>query len=341
MKLLRQNSGIDISKDEFVASYTTIDEFHNIKQSRTKKFKNDNSGYEEYLKWISRLSSEDLEMNFNMEATGVYYEGLAYFLKERGKRVSVLLPHTVKKYAESLNTKSKTDDIDAKILGQMGVERVLPEWKLSSKIYRELKKLTRERQKLVKMRTMLKNQLHAEKHSAEPMETVIKSIKELIECTNKQIAIIEKELEEKVSKDEYVSGKIKKVMTIPGVSFITVVTVAAETQGFDNFTSLRQLTSFSGYDVQQKQSGQFSGKTRISKKGNSHIRQAMYMPSLSVKAHTETYKKFYQKLYEKKGNGLVAATAIQRKLLGLMYTLWKNDTEFIDNYQQKKADKVA
>ena len=333
MALLRQNSGIDISKDSFVAGYTTIDESHNIKQVRTKKFENNYRGFEEYLKWIDNQSTEDLEMNFSMEATGVYYEGLAYFLRERGKRVSVLLPHTVKKYAESLSIKSKTDNIDAKIIGQMGVERVLSEWKVSSKSYRELKKLTRERQRLVEMRTMLKNQLHAEEHSAEPMETVMKSTKKLIECTNKQIATIEKEIEEKVSEDEYVSEKIKKVTTIPGVSFITAVTVAAETQGFDNFRSIRQLTSYAGYDVQQKQSGQFNGKTRISKKGNSHIRRAMYMPSLSVKAHTETYKRIYERLYEKKGNGLVVATAIQRKLLALIYTLWKNDTEFIDNYQ--------
>ncbi len=341
MALLRQNSGIDISKDSFVAGYTTIDESHNIKQVRTKKFENNKRGFEEYLKWIENQSTDELEMNFSMEATGVYYEGLAYFLYERGKRVSVLLPHTVKKYGESLNTKSKTDKIDAKILGQMGVERVLPEWRLSSKIYRNLKKLTRERQRLVENRTMLKNQLHAEEHSAEPMDIIVKMFKEHIACINKQIAEIEAELRKIVSEDEYVSEKIKKVTTIPGVSFITAVTVAGETQGFDNFKNSRQLYSYAGYDVQQKESGQFNGKTRISKKGNSHIRRAMYMPSLSVKANTETYKRIYERLYEKKRNGLVVVTAIQRKLLGLIYTLWKNDTEFIDNYEQKVASKVA
>ena len=123
--------------------------------------------------------------------------------------------------------------------------------------------------------------------------------------------------------------------TIPGIGFITVVTVAAETQGFDNFTSLRQLSSFAGYDIQLKESGKFKGKTKISKKGNSHIRRAMYMPSLSAIGHSQTYKKIYNRLYEKKENGLIAGTAIQRKLLGLIYTLWKNDTEFEDNYQSK------
>jgi len=61
------------------------------------------------------------------------------------------------------------------------------------------------------------------------------------------------------------------------------------------------------------------------------------MPSLSAKGHTETYGKFYERLNEKKQNGLITGTAVQRKLLGLVYTLWKNNTTFIDNYQEQKT----
>lgn len=337
MKLLRQNSGIDIAKDTFVAGYTTIDEVHTVLQKRPKTFNNNIAGYVEFLNWTEKLQSNDIQMNFSMEATGVYYEGLAYFLHERNKHVSVLLPNTVKKYGESLNAKSKTDKIDAKILGQMGVERILPEWKVSSKIYRELKSLTRERQKLVENRTVIKNQLHAEEHTAHPMKTVINRMQNHIKYINKQIVSVEKELEKKVSKDDFVSEKIRKVTTIPGIAFTTAVTIAAETQGFDNFTSSRQLSSFAGYDIQLKDSGNFKGKTKISKKGNSHIRRAMYMPSLSTIGHTKIYKKIYDRLYEKKGNGLIAGTAIQRKLLGLIYTLWKKDVIFVDNYESNKA----
>ena len=337
MKLLRQNSGIDMAKDTFVAGFTTIDLEQNVMQKRPKTFNNNIAGYVEFSNWTAKYQSNDIQMNFTMEATGVYYEGLAYFLHEKSKRVSVLLPNTVKKFGESLNVKSKTDKIDAKILGQMGVERILPEWKVSSKIYRELKSLTRERQRLVENRTAVKNQVHAEKHTAHPMKTIITRMENHIKYLDKQITSIEKELERKVSKNDFVSEKIKKVTTIPGIAFITAVTVAGETQGFDNFTSSRQLSSFAGYDIQLKESGNFKGKTKISKKGNSHIRRAMYMPALSTIGHTKTYKKIYDRLYERKENGLIAGTAIQRKLLGLIYTLWKNNTIFIDNYESKKV----
>ena len=66
----------------------------------------------------------------------------------------------------------------------------------------------------------------------------------------------------------------------------------------------------------------------------------MFMPSNSIKRHTETYKKFFEKLNERKKNGLITGTAVQRKLLGLIYTLWKNDTVYIDNYQKERL-KVA
>ena len=91
-----------------------------------------------------------------------------------------MLPNKAKKFAESLNVKSKTDKIDSKILGRMGAERVLDKWMLSSKIYRHLRTLTRERQQLVQERTMIKNQHHAEMHSGDPIKTTVRRIKNRI-----------------------------------------------------------------------------------------------------------------------------------------------------------------
>ena len=334
-KILRQNVGIDMGKSNFIVRHTTMDMEGNIRHTRPRTFANNPSGYKAFLKWVESVQVPDIEMRFTMEATGVYYEGLAYFLYEQGKYVSVLLPNMVKKFNESLNTKSKTDAIDAKILGQIGVERLLPKWKISSKIFRELKKLTRQRQRLVKAQTMAKNQLHAEKHSGDPMGIIIKQLQEHIHFLNRQVEEIEKKLKELVAQDTFVSRKIKKITTIPGVSFITVVSIIAETQGFANFTSLKQLWSYSGYDVLQRQSGKYKGRTRISKKGNRYIRGAMYMPTLSSIKHNKTYSKFYTQLKERKGESMIALVAVQRKLLGLIYTLWKNDTEFIEDYYEK------
>jgi len=300
MNILRQNVGIDIAKDSFVAAFTTLETGQVVKYKGTRTFKNSDKGFKEFLIWSEKFKLDDLLVNYTMEATGVYYEGLAYFLFEKEKTCHVLLPNKAKKFAESLNLKSKTDKIDSKMLGRMGGERLLEKWELSSKIYRLLRTLSRERQQIVKDRSRIKNQLHAEKHSGDPVKTTIRRMKNHIKYLDKQVKLVEQELKTTVSKDTYISDKVKKVITIPGVAFGTAVTIIAETQGFNNISSTRQLSSYAGYDVSAKESGKWKGKTRISKKGNSHIRQAMYMPSLSSVMHSDTYKVFYNRLNEKK-----------------------------------------
>ena len=268
-----------------------------------------------------------------MEATGVYYESLAFYLIENERKTHVLLPNKVKKFGESLDYKSKTDHIDSKILGQIGVERKLEDWKLNSVFFRSLKKLSREREQIMNQRSILKNQLHAESHSAEPLESTLERINSRILFLGQHLKSIDKELRELVKTDTGLSKKIDQILTIPGVGFVTAITIIAETQGFINMKNMKQLTSYAGLDVQLKESGNWSGKPHISKKGNSRIRKALYMPSRTSIQYNKQYKQFYERVTPNKVNGLIALTAIKRKLLGLIYTLWKKDRYYDENYQ--------
>jgi len=83
---------------------------------------------------------------------------------------------------------------------------------------------------------------------------------------------------------------------------MTVATEIAETNGFTLFNNMRQLTSFAGYDIVEKQSGKTSGKTRISKRGNSHIRRALHMPSFcAVKHDPQKFGLFYERVFKIRG----------------------------------------
>lgn len=337
MEIIKQNVGIDLSKDSFYATVTFLLKDQLIKHKSTRKFSNSSKGFEAFMEWVYTHCDKSKPLHFTMEATGVYYENLAWYLYDLDLTLHVLLPNKTKKFAESLSIKSKTDKLDSKILGQMGAERSLLRWALGSKIYRNLKTLSRERGQLVKERTRCKNQLHAEKHKAEPFSNTLTRYRNHIKYLDKQIKSVENDIKEIIRKDSFVAEKVKKVTTIPGISLTTVVTVIAETSGFANITSIKQLTSYAGYDIVIKESGKWSGKSKISKKGNSHIRQALYMPAISSIQHSKTYGTFYQRLNAQKQNGLISGTAVQRKLLGLIYTLWKNDTVYIDNYQDAEA----
>lgn len=333
MNNIRQSVGIDIAKNDFVASFAVLKKGQILDFKSTKKFDNNLNGYKELIAWVNSYKDKAIELNFTMEATGVYYENLAFFLFEMKQKIHVVLPNKVKKFRESLDVKSKTDKIDSKILAQMGVERRLRIWSLCSLRLRTIRTLTRERQQLIKERSIIKNQIHAEKHKAEPLESTLLRMVNRLNFISSQVKCIENEIKEEVGQDDNLKMKLEKIMTIPGLSFISIITVIAETKGFVDITSIKQLSSYAGYDVSIRESGKWKGRSRISKKGNSNIRSILYMPTICSIKYSSINKNFYERITKNKVNGLIAITALQRKNLGLIYTLWKNNSEYIENYE--------
>ena len=75
--------------------------------------------------------------------------------------------------------------------------------------------------------------------------------------------------------------------------------------------------------------------------GNSFIRQMLYMPGMSATKHNEQYKKLHARITETTKIKMKGNVAVQRKLLLLIYTLFKNNTPFDPSYQQKVEDQLA
>lgn len=339
-KLINQNVGVDISKDTFDATLVQLTLKQEIKIIAHKKFPNSQHGFEQLLKWTNNKKQDGASLSFTMEATGIYYERLAYYLVEQKSVVYVILPNKARKYAESLDNKSKTDKLDAKCLGQLGAERKLREWKVQGESYRKLKQLTREREALIQERSIIKNQLHSMKLSAHSNSSSIKRNKVRILFLDKQIKEVETEIRFVISEDKWLAKKINKVQTIPGVALITSATIIAETNGFASIESIKQLTSYCGLDIVEKQSGQWKGKSKISKKGNSHIRKALYFPAFTLIKKDDRMNCLYSRLKEKKQKPMIAAVAIQRKLLGLIYVLWKNNTIYDPIYHLREQNNL-
>ena len=90
---------------------------------------------------------------------------------------------------------------------------------------------------------------------------------------------------------------------------------------------------YAGLDVVFNDSGIKKGKTSISKKGNKFLRKAVFMPALSASKHNHKMKELYKRLVAKGKNKKLALIAVARKLLLLIYSLWKNNSEYIPDYQ--------
>lgn len=142
--------------------------------------------------------------------------------------------------------------------------------------------------------------------------------------------------------EEQVNKPIKRISSITGVGKLTAATVLAETNGFELIRNKRQLSSYAGFDVREKQSGtSVKGKSRISKKGNKYLRKAMYMPALTAIRHDDRFKAIYARLVAKHGIKMKAAVAVQRKLLEMIYTIYKTGALYDRNYLIRNEKETA
>jgi len=150
---------------------------------------------------------------------------------------------------------------------------------------------------------------------------------------DKQEKEIKEELADVIKTDADVKRIVLLICTIPGIGLLTAATVLGETNGFELIRNKRQLTSYAGLDVREKQSGtSVKGKPCISKKGNKHLRKAMHLPALSAIRHNERFKAIFARLVGKHGIKMKTAVAIQRKLLEMIYTIFKTQTAFDKDY---------
>lgn len=330
MNYLKQAVGIDIAKDELVCKAGRFYSDQSIEVMEQASFPNQMDGFEQLHHWVREVLGEtDSPIWFVMEATGVYYEELAYYLHSNAQLVSVLLPNKVKYFAKTLTIKSKTDALDAEIILRIGLERKLDPWNPPSPEMRTIRILTRELQEVKRKRTATKNQHHAKSHAHGVPSSTLQRLTQQIDFLNQQIKEIESELKKIVQQDEVLRQKVERLETIPGVGFPTIITLIGETNGFALFRNARQLVSYAGLDLVLRESGNWRGKTTISKKGNRFIRRAVFMPALSAVQHNQGLKAFYKRLCERKPAKKIGLTAVARKILVLVYTLWKNEEEFM------------
>lgn len=339
MSIIKQTVGIDISKNTFTACVCQRSVDGSVKFSKVHSFGNEVKGFNQLLRWVKSEVVKDVELVFLMEATGVYYESLAYHLHKIKKTVHVVLANTSKHYFSSLNIKSKTDKIDARVLSQFGVERKHKVWSPPSPVFLQLRNLTRYYVQLQEQKTAIGNIRHSKEAAHDVQALIIKSNKKLIQEIEKQIKICLAAIEKLISSDEELKEKIRKLNTIKGIGLITIATILAETSGFSGFSNAKQLVSYAGYDVVQTESGSsVKGKTRISKKGNRYIRNAMYFPAMVACRSNPLMKQTYVRIIQKKSSKMIGQVAIQRKLLVLVFSIWKNGTEFMEEYKESSPN---
>jgi len=340
-KFLKQVAGIDVSQNELVTSLGRMGEDMEIEIYAHKVFPNTEKGFMALLLWVKKLSGQAACVHFVMEATGVYHEKLAYFLDDEKLLLSIILPNKISNYFKTLDVKTITDKTAAEAITRFGLERKLDTWKRPKGIYKNLRQLTRERSQVVELKTIAKNQLHAEQSEAEPNKSSLARIKKHIAFLDNQEKEIMNEVKQLIKSDAELQKIVLLICSIPGIGLLTAAIVLGETNGFDLIRNKRQLTSYAGLDVKDKQSGtSVKGKPKISKKGNRYLRKAVHLPALTAIRHDERFKAIFVRLVQKHGIKMKAAVAVQRKLLEMIFTVFSTGVVYDKDYFKKQKEKT-
>jgi len=326
-KWFRQCVGIDMSKEKFTACLQMYDILSDEGcNSNTVEFKNNRTGFNQLIRWSRKEALKDFPTTFLMEPTGVYYEGLANHLHKLGLTVFVVLPNKARDYARYNGIKTKTDEMDARCLALLGCEnRKLRPWEPAKPVFRQLRQMTRFIEHMSDVRTMLANQQEAVEYTADCDKTIRNHFRKLIDEIDTTLEKNRKNIQKVVAADKELYECVKRLETIPGISFLTIVAILAETNGFELIRNCKQLVSYAGLDVVARQSGNEDPKHTISKKGNSHIRRVLYFPGITAGRCNEQIKQSYDRINAKnphtKMKGVCAA---MRQLLVLVYSMWKS-----------------
>lgn len=336
-KIVKQVVGIDVAQKELVVSLGKMYDDWTLEVYAHKTFRNTEKGFIALVTWVKKLSDTEVSVRYVMEATGVYHECFAYFLEEKDYDLTIVLPNKISSFMKTLDLKTVTDKTASEAIVRFGLERKLENWKRPRTIFKKLKQLTREREQIIQDRTVTKNRLHAERAEAEPNDSSIKRMKKRILVLSTHEKEIREEINELLKQDAQLEKSVELMCSLPGVAHLTAVTVLGETNAFELIRNKKQLTSYAGLDVKEKLSGtSVKGKPRISKRGNRYLRKALHFPALAAIRTDERFKAIFVRLVSKHGLKMKAAVAVQRKLLEMMYTLFKNNVPYDENYLQKE-----
>ena len=339
--MLKYSVGLDISVKEIHACISVIDNAQKVTVKSTRTIENNKSGFANLVEWIGKnWKKKELPLVTSMEATGAYYENCAIYLNKQGYRVSVVLPNIAKKYMQASGLKSKNDKIDAQGLSKMGAEKCLDPWEPLTEYAYQLRCLTRQYQDLSEQKTRVSNQLHADEYGMYKNEIVMGQLKATILSIGEQQKSLQEAIEAQIALDSEVSRKVENICKIKGVGILTVAVILAETNLFASFKNVPQVVSYAGYDVIENSSGDHKGDTRISKSGNSRIRRILFMPAFSVVSSQEKiFVDLYKRTLCKHNIKMKSYVAVQKKILILIFGLWKKGVAFDKDFKQHTKEK--
>lgn len=258
--------------------------------------------------FIKKLKEEQVMYQVVMEYTGGYEQLAHKLFSKAGCLVYLADPLRAHYFAKQKGYLGKTDKIDAKMLAEYGEQEDLKVSVPLSAENQALKELATRRGQLVDQLT--KEKFRFKSH----LSAVTKrSLKRTIKWIEKEVSLVDKELDKLIEKNPEQASIKKRLMTFKGVGVrcATMLVCALPELGKLNRA---QIASLVGVAPKNNDSGTKKGR-RIICGGRFHVRKMLYMSALVAMRHNKHMKEMYTRLKAAGKHSKVALTAIMRKII--------------------------
>ena len=317
--------GIDVSKAKLDCELRNA----STEKVKSKVVPNTADGFKKLLEWLKK--NEAATAHVILEPTGVYHELAAFFFADAGLTVSLVNPAQVRKFAQGIGIKNKTDKMDSHVLARFGATQKPEAWQPPSRSARTLKALLTRRDAVAD--DLLREKNRQEKLEAtETPELVSQSVEQSIKFLEAELKRLQKCIDDSIDKDPDMRGKKELLNSIPGVGDRVSNHMTCLLAGRD-FDSAEQLAAYLGLVPVQWESGtSVRGRPRMSKAGPAHLRKLLYMPAIVAIKHNTHIKALYERLLERGKSKMAAIGAAMRKLAHLCFGVVRTGRAYDKNF---------
>jgi len=323
--------GVDIAAQ----TATVATQRPGTKASRSFTIDQTPEGYTSLLHQLQVTGSIPDQVLVAMEATGSYWISLATRLVHEGFAVSVINPAQAHHFAKALLKRAKTDAIDAQTLAQLAMVLQPEPWTPPPPIYYALQQRLAQRDDLLTLRQQVRNQLHALVQHPDVVPEVRARMERVLATFKTQLVEVESEIAAALTQDSAWAAAAVRLQSIKGVGWVTAAWTLVTTLNFTSCDTVDSLTAYAGLAPMPRQSGSsIWHRPAIGHTGNSRLRTAFYMATLSAAQHNPIIKAFDTRLREAGKPEKVARCASARKLLHIAWAVVKKDQRFDPHYAQ-------
>lgn len=321
--------GIDVSKDELAISLWQQDEGHSL-----GSVSNDASGFAHLAQRLHKVAPAPQPIRLVMEPTGGYEWALVAFARAQGWQVSLPNPWQVRRWAEALGVRAKTDPVDSHVLAQFGaLQQPDPTDPLPAPV-EELDHLLGRKEDLEKLLRQERNRQHnLTQHPTLP-PAIRHNLDQVIEALEEALAEIEAEIEALLARHEELEANRRLLLSVAGVGEKTVLDLLVFLFRWHVLTDgegdAKGLTAYAGLDPTPFHSGTSVYKRpAISKKGDRRIRSRLVAAAKggTQRGHSPL-RQFYLRLLGRNKAKRLAWVAAARKILVWAWAVFRDQTPF-------------